>query len=103
MLAIFYMDNYLKTKVKVEISAILPIAFISLHIAIKVNDSDHIFSYEEGKRLINIDLKDDDFQKIEFAILKDLSFQLNIPTPIDFISYMLKLCNRETDFSAIIE
>ena len=48
MLSIFYMDNYLKINRNLDIQILYIFTVICLHIAIKVNDSNHLFSYEDA-------------------------------------------------------
>lgn len=66
------------------------ITFMSLYIAVKVEDKDkRLPSLERVTELFDFEFKIEEFEKCEKRILKILNYNLNIQIPLKFVSYFM--------------
>lgn len=102
MLAILYFDSYLKWKKNIEVEALTHIAIVALALATKISDSSIEFSYENANKMTDANIGAEMYSKIELVMTRELDFNFNIPTPYDFITYLVNLSNLGDDLGELV-
>ena len=101
MQAIYYVDLFLAKIATVEDCTLQLIGMASIIMAVKINE-DRYLSFHQGVYECNMIYTPEMIEKTEKTLLLLLEFKTNVPTPVDFIYYLLYLSNQTFDFSNLI-
>lgn len=102
MLAIEFVDQFLRKNNKVEECALKLIGIAAIIVAVKSLE-DRVLSIEQVLQECEGIYDHVIIQKTERMLLLILDFNAFLPTPIDFLSYFLYLSNPKADFRIAIE
>jgi len=101
MQAIYFTDSFLRKNNRVEVCTLQLIGIAAIILAVKINE-DRILSLQQGEFECNNNYSTEMIEKTERTMLLLLEFQTNLPTPMDFLQFLLYTSNQNFDFSPII-